>query len=69
MPPEINSNDFGFFFEINKLVDSNSIFVAVDFFEGFELLVCSKFNHTQCGRTRPVLWSVCAHRIPIRTCP
>ena len=21
------------------------------FFEGFEFLVCSKFNHTQCGRT------------------
>ena len=29
-----------------------SIFVAVEFFfERFEFLVCSRFNHTQCGRT------------------
>ena len=51
MRPEINSNDFGGF--RNQLADSNSIFVAAEIivFERFELLVCSKFNHTQCGRT------------------
>ena len=45
-----NSNDFGGFWD--QLSDSNSIFVAADFFfERFEFLVCSKFNHTQRGRT------------------
>ena len=51
MRPEINSNDFVFFW-VNQLADSNSIFVAADFFfERFEFLVCSKFNLTQCGLT------------------
>ena len=37
----------------NQLADSNSIFFVakIIFFERFEFLVCSKFNHTQCGRT------------------
>ena len=35
----------------NQLADSNSIFVAADFFERFEFFGGSKFNHTQCGRT------------------
>ena len=50
IPAETNSNDFlGFW---NQLADSNSIFVAVEnFFERFDFLVCSKFNHKQCGRT------------------
>ena len=49
--PETNSNHFGWFW--NLLADSNSIFVVAEmnFFERFEFLVCSKFNHTQCGRT------------------
>ena len=50
MRDETNSNDFGGFW--NELADSNSTFVAAkNFFERFEFLVCSKFNHTQCGRT------------------
>ena len=41
-----------FRFFLNKLADSNSNFVAAEFFfERFEFLVCSKFNHTPCGRT------------------
>ena len=48
-PPESNSNDFGFFW--NQSAGSISIFVVADFFERFEFLVCSKFNHTLCGRT------------------
>ena len=41
------------------------------FFERFEFLVCSKFNHKQCGRTCACAGPVCAHRIPIRMlwCP
>ena len=41
MPPEINSNDFGGFW--NQLEDSNSNFVAAEiiFFERFEFLVRS----------------------------
>ena len=50
IPPEIISNDFGGFW--NYLADSNSIYVVANFFlERFEFLVCSKFDHTQCGRT------------------
>ena len=51
VPPEINSNDFVFFLKLTA--DSNSIFVAAEifFFERFDFLVCSKFKHTQCGRT------------------
>ena len=42
--PETNSND---------LADSNSVFVAADFFfERLEFLVCSKFGGARCGRTR-----------------
>ena len=37
------------------------------FFERFEFLVCSKFNHTHNVAVHvPVLWPVCAHTIPIR---
>ena len=41
MRPEINSNDFGWFW--NKLADWNSNFVVakIIFFEGFEFLVRS----------------------------
>ena len=41
MRPEINSNDFGGFW--NQLADSNSNFVVakIFFLEGFEFLVCS----------------------------
>ena len=42
---QTNSNDFGGFW--NKSADSNSNFVVAEFFfERFEFLVCSKFNHT-----------------------
>ena len=37
------------------------------FFERFEFLVCSKFNHTHHVAVHvPVLWPVCAHTIPFR---
>ena len=51
IPAETNSNDFGVLG--NLLADSNSNFVVakIIFFERFEFLVCSKFNHTPCGRT------------------
>ena len=41
-------------------------------FEGFEFLVCSKFNHTHhVAVHEPVLCPVCTHTIPIRMlcCP
>ena len=65
--PKINSNDFGSFW--NQLADSNSIFVAAEiiFFERFEFLVCSKFSHTQCGRTCAcAVACLCPHTIPFR---
>ena len=45
IPFKTNSNDFAGFG--NYLVDSNSNFVVAIFFERFEFLVCSKFNHMQ----------------------
>ena len=42
------------------------------FFEGFEFLVCSKFNHTHHVAVNVhVLWPVCTHTIPSRMllCP
>ena len=37
------------------------------FFERFEFLVCSKFNHTHHVAVHvPLLWPVCAHTIPFR---
>ena len=67
MRAEINSNDFGSFW--NQLADSNSIFFVakIIFFERFEFLVCSKFNRTHHVAVNVlVLWLVCTHRIPIR---
>ena len=51
IPHEINSNEF-VVFGINEQIRIR-IFVAEEiiFFERFEFLVCSKFNHKQCGRT------------------
>ena len=47
IPPEINSNDFGGFW--NKLADSNSNFVVAKiFFEGFEFLVRSCESAVAC---------------------
>ena len=38
-----------------------------NFFEGFEFLVCSKFNHTHHAVVHVhVLWPVCTHTIPFR---
>ena len=54
------------------LADSNSIFVAAEFFfDRFEFWVCSKFNHTQCGRTCACAVACLCDRIPIRMllCP
>ena len=70
--PNINSNDFGSFW--NQLADSNSIFVAAEiiFFERFEFVVCLKFSHTQCGRTCScAVVCLCPHTIPFRMlrCP
>ena len=42
MRPKINSNDTGGLIRFSSLRNF--------FFERFEFLVCSKFNHTQCGR-------------------
>ena len=58
MHPEINSNDFGCFW--NYLVDSNSKFVVVEMVPKyqFEFFVCSEFIHTQCDITVHVLWLV-----------
>ena len=51
MRRKTNSNDFGGFG--NQLADSNSIFAVakMKIFERFDFLVCSKFNHTPCGRS------------------
>ena len=68
IPLKTNSNDFGCFW--NQLADSNSNFVVAKilyFFERFEFLVCSKFNHTHHVAVHvPVLWPVCTHTIPFR---
>ena len=37
-----------------------------NFFERFDFLVCSKFNHTQCGRACACAVACLPHRIPIR---
>ena len=50
IPPETDSNDFGCF-GINLQIRIRCSSLRTFFFEGFEFLVCSKFNHTQCGRT------------------
>ena len=67
IPLKTNSNDFGEFW--NYLADSNSNIVVakIIFFERFEFLVCSKFNHTHHVAVHVhVLWLVCAHIIPFR---
>ena len=50
MRPETNSNDFGGFLEFISRFEFEFRRCGF-FFERFEFLVCSKFNHTQCGRT------------------
>ena len=47
MRPETNSNDFGVF-GINWQIRIRFSSLR-NFFERFEFLVCSKFNHTPCG--------------------
>ena len=47
--PETNSNNFEVFginYQIRIRLSSSRFF-----FERFEFVVCSKYNHTQCGRT------------------
>ena len=52
MRPKINSNDFCGFLELISRFEFEFDFRRCGiFFEGFEFLVCSKFNHTPCGRT------------------
>ena len=51
MRPEINSNDFGGVLELISRFEFDFRRCGNLFFERFEFLVCSKFNHTQCGRT------------------
>ena len=43
--------DFGFFLELISRFELDFRRCGNYFFERFEFLVCSKFNHTQCGRT------------------
>ena len=51
MQPKTNSNDFGAF-GINLQIRIRILSLRkLYFFERFEFLVCSKFNHTPCGRT------------------
>ena len=64
--PEINSNDFVFFF-LEMLADLKSIFVVGRsfFFERFKLLVCSKCNHTQW----PYMCMCCGLSVPRQFIP
>ena len=48
--PKINSNDFESLELIGRF-EFEFCRCGNYFFEGFEFLVFSKFNHTQCGRT------------------
>ena len=50
MRPKTNSNNFGGFLELICRFEFE-LSLRKLFFERFEFLVCSKFNHTQCGRT------------------
>ena len=62
MRPEINSNDFGGFWELTSRFEFEFRRRGNYFFERFEFLVCSKFNHTQCGRTCAcVVACLCPH--------
>ena len=51
MRPETNSNDFRGFLELISRFEFDFCRYGNYFVERFEFLVCSKFNHTQCGRT------------------
>ena len=51
IPPETNSNDFGWLLELFEQIRIRFSSSRKIFFERFEFLVCSKFNHTHCGRT------------------
>ena len=56
MRPKINSNDFGCFLELISRFEFDFRRCGF-FFEGFEFMVCSKFNHTQCALHVHVLWA------------
>ena len=61
MRPKINSNDFGFFLELISRFEFEFLRCG-NFLNGFEFLVCSKFNHTHHVAVNvPVQWPVCAH--------
>ena len=50
-----------------RIVSNSNFVVAEIFFEGFEFLLCSKFNHTHhVAVNMHVLWPVCTHTIPFR---
>ena len=51
MQRKINSNEFGEFWELISRFEFDFCRCGNHFLERFEFLVCSKFNHTQCGRT------------------
>ena len=65
MRPEMNSNDFGSFW--NWLADSNSISVAAENFLNDSNFWCfgNSITHNVAVYV-PVLWPVCAHTIPFR---
>ena len=48
--PETNSNDCGVF-GTNWQIRIRFSSLRTFFFDRFDFLVCSKFDHTQCGRT------------------
>ena len=66
MRPKINSNDFGFFLKLISRFEVEFRRCGF-FFEGFEFLVCSMFNHMHIETVHVrVLRPVCTHTIPIR---
>ena len=65
IPPETNSNDFGF---LNYLADSNSIFVVAEMIflnDSNFWCVQSSITHNVAVHVH-VLWPVCTHTIPFR---
>ena len=67
VPLKTNSNDFRSFLElISRFEFEFRRSRKLLFFERFEFLVCSKFNHTHHVAVHVhVLWPVCTHTIPI----
>ena len=48
--------------QFERFRDSKFVVAEIIFFERFEFLVCSKFNHKQCGRTCAcVVACLCPH--------